>query len=90
MWACLTDVANQVDWFMDGKLQKLSPDDWKEIFTASLKKHQRIAAGIDGGFVVMGARTSRMKVSEMMELIEVIQAFGSEHDVQWGDVEKAA
>ena len=32
LWAMLTDISRQVDWYG----QKLTPDDWKIIFTASL------------------------------------------------------
>ena len=55
MWSRLTDLANQVEWTVNGKAQLISPNDWKEITTAGLRKEQRIASGIDGGFVVLGA-----------------------------------
>src|SRR6185312_5177119 len=58
MWAMLDDVAAQVDWYVDGADQKLDPEEWKDIFTAGLKKHQRVARGLFGGFVILGARTS--------------------------------
>ena len=29
LWALLTDVSRQVQWPVDGKLQRLSPEDWK-------------------------------------------------------------
>ncbi|RAP72984.1 protein ninB [Candidatus Erwinia dacicola] len=41
--------------------------------------------GIDGGFVVLGQSTSKMRVSEMRDLIELISAFGAEHGVNFGD-----
>lgn len=91
MWAVLGDIASQVDWFVDGKLQRLPPEDWKEIFTAALRKHQRIAQNVDGtGFVILGARTSRMKVGEMCDLITLMEAFGAERRVRWGDDAKQA
>jgi len=85
MWAMLHDVANQVQWFVDGKLEWLDPEEWKDIFTAVLKKHQRVTAGIDGGFVILGTRTSRMSIGEMVDLIELMYAFGSDpkHPVAW-------
>lgn len=89
MWAMLTDIAKQVDWFVDGKMQKLSADEWKDILTAGLKKHQRIAQGVDGGFVILGVRTSRMRVADMIELIEFIQYFGTEKGVVWSKEDMA-
>jgi len=90
MWACLTDIAHQVDWPVDGKLQKLSPDDWKDILTAGLHKSQRVAQGVDGGFVMLGQRTSKMTVGDMVELIEFIQWFGAEKGVRWSEHREAA
>lgn len=92
MWAVLTDIAKQVQWHVDGKLQFIEPEDWKDILTAGLKKHQRIAAGIDGGFVMLGTRTRRMKVGQMVELIDFAHWFGAEHGVNWSEppLEKAA
>jgi hypothetical protein len=78
MWSCLTDLSKQVDWYG----QKLSPDDWKHVLTASLRK-QRAVPGIDGGFVVIGLSTSKMTVAEMTELIELSHAFGADKDVKW-------
>ncbi len=85
MWSRLTDLANQVPWAVNGKTQLISPNDWKEICTAGLRKEQRIAQGIDGGFVVLGARTSRMTVGDMRELLDFIEWFGGTRDppVKW-------
>lgn len=83
LWASLTDIANQVEWYG----QKLSPEDYKHMLTASLKK-QRVVPGIDGNFVVLGLSTSKMTKSELSELQELIFAFGAERGVKfkpWGD-----
>lgn len=83
LWAALTDVANQVLWPVDGALVNLTAEDWKAILTAGLKRHQRMAKGIDGGLVVLGSSTSRMSKREMGELLELIQAFGAQHGVKF-------
>lgn len=80
LWAMLTDVSRQVEWHG----QKLASEDWKHVFSASLKQ-QRAVPGLDGGFVVLGQSTSRMTVREMSDLIELMMAFGAEHDVQWSE-----
>lgn len=90
MWAVLTDISRQVQWPVDGKLQYLEPEEWKDVLTAGLRKTQRVAQGIEGGFVMLGCRTSRMTVGEMIELIELAQAFGTEHGVVWGEERRAA
>lgn len=78
LWAMLTDVSRQVDWHG----QKLTPEDWKHVFSASLKQ-QRAVPGLDGGFVVLGQSTSKMTVREMSDLMEVISAFGAERGVRF-------
>lgn len=87
LWAMLHDVARQVEWPVDGRLQRLTAEEWKDVFSAAWRKHQRVAQGIDGGFVILGERTSRMKVAEMVDLIEIISAFGAERGVEFDEGE---
>lgn len=77
MWALLADISRQVEWYGE----KLTPENWKDLFTACLKK-QRSVVGIEGGFVVLGARTSRMSKEEMSDLLELMHAFATERDVK--------
>lgn len=85
MWAMLGDISRQVEWPCDGQMKLLSTEDWKDIFTAGLLKHQRIAAGLEGGFVMLGQRTKSMPKAVMTELIELMFAFGAEKGVEWTD-----
>lgn len=79
LWALLGDISEQVDWY--GK--KLTPENWKDVFSASLKK-QEVVPALDGsGFVVMGQSTSKMTIKEMTDLQELISAFGSEREVKF-------
>lgn len=78
LWAMLTDISNQVDWYG----RKLSQEDWKHIFTAALSK-QDVVPGIDGGFVVLGKSTSKMTKGEMAELQTLMEAFGAEKGVKF-------
>lgn len=80
MWACLTDISKQVNWYGN----TLSPDDWKHVLSASLRK-QRAVPGIDGGFVVVGLQTSQMTIAEMSEMIELAHAFGVDRGVLFHD-----
>lgn len=78
LWAILTDVSEQVEWYG----RKLTPDDWKHVFTAALSK-QDVVPGIEGGFVVLGKATSKMTKSEMAELQTLIEAFGAQRGVKF-------
>ena len=83
MWAMLRDVSQQVEWY--GK--KLSDEDWKCLFSASVEK-QRAEPGIDGGFVVMAVSTRKQSAKWFSDLFEVIQAFGAEKGVRWSETDK--
>lgn len=79
LWAMLTDVSQQVDWY--GK--KLTAEDWKHVFTASLKRLD-VVPNIDGtGFVALGMSTSKMTRAELSELLEFIEAFGAQQGVRF-------
>lgn len=81
LWSRLSDISQQVIWYG----QKLSPDDWKDVLTASLRR-ARVVPGIDAGtFVPLGMRTSDMTKAEFSELLELIAAFGAEHNVKFHD-----
>ncbi|MCG2586539.1 recombination protein NinB [Massilia sp. TS11] len=79
MWAKLNEIAAQVVWHG----RKLDAESWKCIFTAALKHHDSVP-GINGGFVVLGLRTSAMTKREMSDLLELITAFGAARNVKFG------
>jgi len=85
LWAMLTDLSVQLQWPVDGELQWLSKEDWKVIISAGLKRHQRIAKGIEGGFVMLGEHTSQMKMKDFADMITLMFAFGAERGIVWSD-----
>jgi hypothetical protein len=79
MWARLTEIARQVDWYG----RKLTPTDWKDMFTASLRKATSVP-GIDPGtVVVLGLHTSDMTKDEMGLLLDLIDAFAAERGISF-------
>lgn len=78
LWAMLGEVSKQVVWHG----RKLSPESWKHVLSASLKK-QDVVPGIDGGFVVLGLSTSKMTRAEMADLQTLIEAFGAQQGVKF-------
>lgn len=80
MWPLLGCVAEQVQW--DGEW--LTDEQWKDLFTAVLRK-QKCVRGLEGGIVFLGGRTSRMGKREFSDLIELIYSFGAERGVKFGD-----
>jgi hypothetical protein len=87
--AMITDVAAQVEW----SGAKRDVEAWKDIFTAALRSAKHgldVVPGINGGFVLLGMHTSQMTVPEVAELIELIAAFGAEHDVRFHEEQQGA
>jgi hypothetical protein len=73
-------VASHVKWYGD----YYNEDEWKQIFTAALRK-QKIVPGIEGGMVLLGISTQRLSKQQMCDLIDLIYAFGSNHGVEWSE-----
>lgn len=77
LWARLTTIAQSVDWYGT----KMTAEDWKDVFSASMRK-SRVVPGIDAGtFVVLGMRTSDMTKEEFGMLLDLIDAFAAERGV---------
>src|SRR6185437_14984813 len=82
LWASLTDVSVQLKWHG----QHLRPDDWKLVFLSALKRELRIVPNIDGtGFVNLSTSSADLSKDEMSQLIDLIAAFGAEHNVTFHD-----
>ena len=78
LWQRLTEIAQAVEWYG----VKLSAEDWKDVFSASLRK-ARVVPGIDPGtYVPLGMRTSDMTKEEMTNLLELIAAFAAQQGVE--------
>lgn len=83
LWAMLHDISEQLEWPVDGRMQKLSDAEWKDVITAGLYKEQKVAQGINGGFVMLGRSTRKMTVREMKELMDFMDWFGAEKGVKF-------
>lgn len=73
LWARLGEIAERVVWHG----QRLDAAEWKDVFTAALKR-QKVVPGIEGGFVVLGSSTSRMSKAEFGDLLTLIEAWCAE------------
>jgi hypothetical protein len=78
LWAMLTDISNQVDWYG----QRLTKEEWKDVFSAAMKR-TKVVPGLDGGFVVCGQSTSKMTRAEMSDMQQLMEAFGAERGVRF-------
>lgn len=84
--ACLTDIAKQCEWAG----RKWNTEVWKRLLTGAwcrAKGEQALMLpALDGaGVEVIYQRTSKLSVSETSDLIDYVQAWGTEQGVEWSD-----
>ena len=91
MWPLLTEFSKQLEWPVNGKMTKMSPEDWKDVLTSAFKNESvRLAMGLDGGIVMLGQRTSRFTKPQFAEWIEFLYATAADRGVglpDWVDEE---
>ena len=89
MWATLADIAAQVKWAHTHQWRwrfDLMPSaSWKAVLTAAYEQETAMAEGVNGGTVMMGARTSKYSRRRMGEFLEFVHAFGAGKGVRWSD-----
>lgn len=86
MWPSLADFQKHVQWMVTdqyGKQQPATTEDVKDILTATFEGETRMAMGLRGGVVILGARTSQYSKRKMGEFLTFLRAEGDERCVQW-------
>lgn len=84
MWAMLADVARSKP---EGR--QWVKETWKAAFMHSLGHQIQFAEGLDNtGPFPVGFRSSRLTVRQMVDLIDCIYAYGTEHGVEWRETRK--
>ena len=71
-WPYLQGFSEQMQWPVNGEMTWLSKDEWKDILTAAFERetNPRLAAGFDGGIVMLGRRTSKYGKKKFAEWME--------------------
>lgn len=81
LWAMLSDISRAKP---DGR--NMPPEHWKCLFMAALGKQATWEPALDGnGVVCTGYRSSRLTVSDMSDMIELIYAYAAEKGVPLQD-----
>jgi hypothetical protein len=80
MWAMLDDISKQLEWHG----VRMPPEDWKDFMVHALKR-ARWVPDENGGMVPVGMSTSRLRASEMSDLLALIEEFGARHGVRWSN-----
>ncbi|MCR4301927.1 MAG: recombination protein NinB [Sulfuricaulis sp.] len=81
-WPILQAFSEQLEWPVNGRMVKMTPDEWKDVLSAAFQNEQaRLAMGLDGGVVMLGLRTSKMGKRQFSEWLEFLHATAAEREV---------
>lgn len=78
-WPILQAFSKQIQWPVNGVMETLTNEEWKDVLTSAFEEETRprLAAGLDGGVVMLGRRTkdfSKAKFSEWLEFLHAVAA----------------
>lgn len=74
-WPILQAFSEQLDWPVNGRMVKMTDEEWKDVLTAAFRNETaRLAMGLDGGVVMLGQRTSKFGKKEFSEWLEFLHA----------------
>ncbi|CAB4126107.1 Recombinase NinB [uncultured Caudovirales phage] len=84
LWPLLECFSRQREWPVNGVMLRLSPDEWKDILSASFAQEQvRVSPLIGaGGMVMLGQRTSQMGKRRFSEFLDFVHACAVELGVE--------
>jgi hypothetical protein len=71
MWPILDAFAKQKQWPVNGKLEWISSEEYKDILTQ----------GLDGGVVMLGKRTSKFSKKRFSEWLEFLHATAAQFGI---------
>lgn len=79
-WPILQAFADQKQLCINGVMEFVTPDDWKDTLTAVFRKEMRVAV-FDGRMILLGQRTSKFSVPKFSEWLEFLHAMAAQMDV---------
>ena len=89
-WPLLQAFADQLQWPINGRLEWLTPDEWKDVLTCAFKRESvRVAMGLDGGMVMLGSRTSKFSKAQFSDWLEFLHATAADRDIDVNYLEQA-
>jgi hypothetical protein len=82
MWPILDAFAKQKQWPVNGKLEWISAEEYKDILSAAFEQETvRLAQGLDGGVVMLGKRTSKFSKKRFSEWLEFLHATAAQFGI---------
>lgn len=82
-WPILQAFSQQMEWPVNGRMEKLTPEEWKDVLSAAFdgEIQPRISPGLNGGMVMVGRRTREFGKRKFSEWIEFLHATAAERGV---------
>lgn len=81
-WPILTAFSEQLEWPVNGRMVKMTPEEWKDVLSAAFKAETtRLAMGLDGGVVMLGQRTSEFRHEQFSQWLEFLNATAVDRNV---------
>lgn len=81
-WPILAAFAKQKQAVINGRLEWISDEDWKDLLTAAFNQElTRVALGLDGRMVLLGQRTSKFGKGKFSEWLEFLNATAAQMGV---------
>lgn len=88
-WPILTAFAEQLQWPVNGVMQVMTPEEWKDVLSSAFRRETvRVAMGMDGGMVMLGARTSKFGKREFSEWLDFLHATAAARGVELNYLEE--
>jgi hypothetical protein len=82
-WPILNAFSKQLLWPVNGKMETLDPEEWKDILTAAYKEETvKIAMGLNGGMVMLGHKTREFKAAEWPDWMAFLESVAADRGVK--------
>jgi hypothetical protein len=83
-WPYLFAFSEQKQWWVNGEPAWLSPDDWKDVLTASYKEEKiKASPTLSGNAIVMlGLRTSKFDVDEWPDWMAFLKWAAADNEIK--------
>jgi hypothetical protein len=82
-WPILQAFSEQLEWPVNGRMVKMTREEWKDVLTAAFRQQApRLAMGLDGGVVMLGQRTSKFTKREFSDWLEFLHATAADRGVE--------
>ena len=82
-WPILEAFSEQLAWPVNGRMERMSKEEWKDVLTAAFRgENPRLAAGLNGGVVMLGQRTREFTKPEFSDWLEFLHATAADRGVE--------